>query len=317
MSENDNDLDNIILQYLQEHGHIRENELVEAIVSACNDQKELGNHVSASEITIRRHLRSLVTNNRILKIVFAEFSVYGINEKRKNAVYYAALTPPELREHFDVVIGFIKSNNPIHIKHGLKELKRYDTEYCLTPKQLSNLSESLNNKDPVLLDAITDVLFNYIVIKHREPSDQKDVIDQLVTLLKEQKQTLEKSSLLRRRIIQLLAHYKQDSIVIRQIKHDVKKLKSRGENVLDHYKDAANKPVIVAPLIERNNTELLHFEIKLEENGESDFAEAISELRDYSHKLLHPTTAPKATVETERSEKSHILPKLTLGGKHQ
>lgn len=314
MSEDDNELDNIICRYLQELGHKRENELVEAIFSECNTQREAGNLISASRITIRRHLKALVTNNRILKITHAEFSVYGINEKNKRSVYYAVLTPPELREHFDVVIGLLKSDDPIHIKHGLKELKRYDTEYCLTPKQLSDLAQSLISDDPTLLDAVTDVLFNYIITKHREPSDQEAVIDRLVALFKEQKQILENLSLLRRRVIRLLAHYNQDSLIIGQIKENAKSWKSK-ESLLDDYNEGMNQPILIAPVIERNNTELLRFEIELEEKGENQIAAAISDLRDHCHNLLYPTATPKATVTTESTEPSPKLPKVKTGGK--
>jgi hypothetical protein len=314
MSDNDNNLDNIILRHLRDHGHERENELVNAIFTTCNNQRERGFLVSASQVTIRRHLRKLVSDNRILKITYTEFSVYGINEKNKKAVYYAVLTPPELREHFDVVIGLLKSDDLLHIKHGLKELKRYDTEYCLTPKQLSDLAQSLKSDDPTLLDAVTDVLFNYIITKHREPSDQEAVIDRLAALLKEQRQILENLSLLRRRVIRLLAHYNQDSLIIGQIKKNAKSSKSK-ESFLDDYNEGMNQPILIAPVIERNNTELLRFEIELEENGEPQIAVAISDLRDQCHNLLYPTVTPKATVTMESTEPSPKLPKVKTGGK--
>lgn len=110
-----------------------------------------------------------------------------------------------MREHFDVVIDLIRSDNPLHKKKGLKELKRYGSEYLLNPKQLSDLAESLESNDLTLIDPIIDLLSTYIIDKKREPVEKKDLIGRLTILLKKKANELENLSLLRRRIIRLFA----------------------------------------------------------------------------------------------------------------
>jgi len=314
MSENDNDIDNDIFRYLRDHGYTRENMLVDEIFNGYETQRNEGKQVGCSKITIRRHIRDLVKNNRISKIEYSEFDVHGINDKSKKAVYYCILTPPEMREHFDVVIDLLRSDNPIHKKHGLKELKRYDSQYLLNPRQLGDLTRSLDSSDLTLIDPIIDLLSNYIIDKRREPREQKEFISRLTALLKKKNKDLENFSLLRRRILKLLAHYNRDSVIINQIKQDATSLESIQKH-LEDYKDSYNQSIIIAPIIERNNTELLHFEITLEEKGQLEIAAVISEIRDESHKLLNPTIANPALKTTDNTANTPKLPRIKSFGR--
>ena len=265
--------------------YFRRTQLIEHLLEV--HKGELG----YSEKTINRKLDEMIKNGTIISLKYDDLSKYGIKETDKRVSYLILKRTMKTKEDLDKIFSYMDSSEPDIQKEVLKEITR-NGKYVLDPYQLATLATHLNSNDNELVDILLVILCEYIIEKNIEPSNRDKLLENLRFFLKKHNTgTLEYPNV-RRRILWLLGHY-GDSSVIEQLKKDAENLEDPNIVVSEYCNEQ------VAPLIEEHLFELFKFRIELKLKGKEKASEFISRIKDRACNPKKPLEALEGNTKLE------------------
>ncbi|UGV39821.1 hypothetical protein J7W08_06705 [Methanococcoides orientis] len=284
--QNDIDFEEEVIQYLSEHGYARRELLIATLMKSHTKPDSNGyERIEAgySKPTINRKLTRMVKEKTILSLDYNELQRYRFPETDKRSSCLILPKTLKLKQHLDSLFTGLESKNDLYKKMVLKDLDRYGDQYILDSNQLDSLLNIFDSKDDELVDRLLNLLYQYVIDKEIKPLDEDNFLFALKSLLKRYPITPNGYSMLRRRILQLLAYYK-DKTIIDQLVEDTK-----DDDVFNSVKDGYNHELIY-PIIEEFNTQLFNLEFELRSEGKKDQAKFISELRDKALNFIDDKT---------------------------
>jgi len=293
---NESDIESEIIAIINGHSVCRTTDVVNEL---------LEKNKKTSKPTIYRKIAILKSQKRIAELNKVSFGFYGITTTDKRAKYLASSSYVEIKAHMDKILTYLKAQDKAIIISVLEEIKRYNDEYVLTPKQLDSLL-TIPLKDDVIVMMVLSILDEYVFSKNIEPSNTKKFIRNLRTIVKTFKNSkdtpeiarIEKLSEnfgLRERqdlrnvyftALILLAHY-GDDLVIERLKEDISDPERKEINPPFYY----NNPRF-AKIIDKNTTPLFDYQMKLRQEGDNTAAHDIGILRDMAKSVIKKQSFP-------------------------
>lgn len=226
--------------------------------------------------TLHGRVDKMEAAGQIVKLSPEELKAYGITQTDRRFQYIALKTASERKAHIDDVFSLLTSKSSTNIHAALEEIQRYKEKYTLSPRQLDLLASLLKNNFEGN-EAVVSILYDYIIIRHINPSDIDQVREKLRGLTKGAESPSEPQYRIRRNALTILGFY-QDEGVIQQLKDDTtipKKFSSLKDDYLNKY---------MAKVIEAYRSDLFHFQNTLREANRTDIANIISDVRNYAAK---------------------------------
>lgn len=278
MSDSSHDSEEVIIQYLSTHLPTRTAQLVRDIMERHQGERGF------SQPSLYRALHSLERSGRIAKIQNPDLITYGIEESSGTAVYLTLTTFAERKKHLDTVFGLLSSGDKADIKAVLDEIGLYRDRYSLTPAQLDQIVGLLDSGTEIAEAALL-ILHDYFIVRDIPPADRLRFRNALRSSLVEFHKYTPSSSMMRRRIIQMLGKM-GDEAVVSQLLEDARHsddFESLRNDYLTKY---------TALVIESHRTELFNLERELRKEGRDREAGCIREIRQYAKE--HENDPPDA-----------------------
>lgn len=262
-----NDIDTLIDTYLQEHGFVRTDTLVNHI---CRNN-------DISKPTVRRHIKTHIDSGKIVRLGAKEIDQYGIKITDSRAIYLTLKQSMDIKVHLDKRLEELKNGTDVDSRDALAELEYYEKFYIMTPKQLDILVDCLDTQNDKLRDSLIRMIKRYVIDKQIAPHNEDKLHNMLKILLKKIKPTNKAN--MRTYIIFLLGLF-NDPIIIDQLKEDVLVISDSDILKIDY------SSIYTAQIIEDSRTELYEYTKELMRLGKENEAQSIKQIRYDAKKLL-------------------------------
>jgi len=272
----DTNNDTVIFGYVQQHSPAALNKIL-------NELKPRGRRFS--EITIKKRLGIMVTQGKIRRIKSNEYLQFGIPENDRRKTYYATVDLSNISSYFDKLFKVVLSvqTTPKEKISSLEEINLYRYKSILTPQKLDDLCTIVNINEETFKLAI-DILHDYIIFKHISPLKKEDCIKKLNSALsKYRKKTHLHDEV--NKIFQILGYYSDNSLI------DHLEQDAYDENPMVDWERDYKIPGAIK-ILEANRERLRRLMDSLKENGRSDVAEKIKDIRIFA--LQHDFIADNA-----------------------
>jgi len=300
---NDCDIENEIVTIINHRGVCRTTDVIMEISEKFKDGRGF------SEKTIYRKIGALKHQNMIAELDKSSYALYGVKETDKRAKYLISSSYIETRGHIDKILTYPLNKDKATIISVLEEIKRYDDEYALTPKQLDVLLK-IPLIDGEIVVAVLSIFHENVFTKNSEPTDTRKFILNLRSIVKTFKnnwtvegiETISEIFNLNEKpdlrnvyftALKLLAHYNNNTVIecLKEDFTDPERWKYVGPN----YHNAR-----FAQVIQKNTNDLFDFQMHLRQNGKYIAARDIGSIRDMAKR----TTKGKSSLSAMKNDQN-------------
>ncbi len=300
MSENDIDIGTEIVNYIASRGLVRTKEVIAYF--ARKEPKRSGSKETdcktneenkKSKRTIQRKLEKMKKEGgSIVSLTSDQVKRYGEEDPDGRAKYLALRETVELVSYFDKMLKLFSTGSDIDKKMVLREIKRYENKYILSPSQLSVLASNLDRNDDELIYSLLEILYNCIINKKIKPKDKDVFVKKLRNLLEKYPEGHIEYTNLRNHTIRLLGVYRDDETIFKHLKKDIEAGRLLESKFAGDYGDK-----FTAKAIEKRRKDLFDLESRLRKEGNIETAEALAKIRDDAEKNADEPIEPDKPVE--------------------
>lgn len=282
MSKDDIDFEEEVVHYLNTHGKMRREQLIDELIETHKQPNKNG-HVSIdsgySKPTINRNLKRMIASGKIISLDYETLQNYSFQETDKRSKYLFTPEGLKLKIHIDSVLKLLETGDEIDKQIALKELNRYEKLYSFDESQLDLIVKNITSVDAELTTKFLVTLKNYIINKGKEPTDKDALLIVLRSILDKYGSPKGTSGHVRNVAICLLSHYKDEGIIDQLIK-DATTLDNPLEVEEDYDLSA------IAEIVINNPSKLFEVERQLMREGKHNSVAFISNIRTGSMSYL-------------------------------
>jgi hypothetical protein len=270
------DNDTIIFKYIQEHSPV-------SLPQILRELKPKG--TGFSEVTIKKRLGKMVDHKKIRRIKSDEFQNFGISEEDSRVTYYASVNMADIASYLDTLFSVIllESADLREKISALEEIDLYRYKSILTPQKLDDLCIIIDANEEIFKLSI-DILHDYVIFKHVSPLKKEDCIKKLNCALSKYRKNPHTHDEVNK-VFQILGFFSDNSLI------DLLEQDAKDENPLVDWERDYKIPGAIK-ILEGNRERLRLLMNSLKENGRSDVAEKIKDIRIFA--LQHDFIADNA-----------------------
>jgi len=270
------DLDDLMINIVKHFGYIRTSDLhkeIEKYYSSIEKEKKgkkkIRKKEEVSKLRFLRAVKRLQNLNEITTLKYKDLERFGIKEKDKRATYIILDKIAKSVPFYDKVFKLLKKGTEREQKNALIEIEDLMKDIVLTPKQLDEILDLMNEKNLDLCSNILRIINSSIYDKKIFPSDierfKKKLINFYEKTLKEKTKGVgggkPSTTLLNMKaIIVDLLGLLNDEIIIKWLKEDI-----QGDKDFERLAGEGYVSWTIAKLLDEHKEELFDFQNSLDE----------------------------------------------------
>jgi len=271
---NDSNIKNEIIAYLDEHYAVRTSVLIEEVKKIHTSDKNLTER-GFNEKSLYRKISEFKKDGIILEVTSNQYSIYGIKDPDKRAIYLVLKMVDDRRQFLDRILPLLKLKDEGDIIATLDEINRYRGKYHLNSSQLTKVIFALQSPNTAIIEKALWILFYYINSQKIIPSDTDLLIKKVKDVLSRFCRGDEINPNVHQYCLFILGMMKDPSVV-EQLLYDANNLE-KLQKVAGQYRQD-----LTAESIEKQREILFEFERKLRKTKSTEnieIANIISEIR--------------------------------------
>ncbi len=291
------ELDDLIVNIVKHFGYIRTSDLIKEVHEYYSSiekdkknkkttSKKEENKEIVSKLRFLRAIKRLQNLNEVATLKYDDLEKFGIKEKDKRSTYVILYNIANSVPFYDKVFELVKKGNEREKKNALIELESLMKDVVLTPKQLDEILDLLNEENLELCSNILRIINISIYQKKIFPSNIQRFRKKLITfyekILKEKTTGFHggkpSTTLLNMKavIVDLLGLL-NDEVIIKWLKEDIQKDKD-----FDRLREEGYANWNISKLIDEQKEELFDFQNSIDE----EWSKRVFQVRTQAQNML-------------------------------